>query len=67
MKNKIWPPKAPRPVFILCDQCGSWHRKNLPQYIDCRANEHRFNIDELDSHYGPLGWDEIIPKDAQTE
>lgn len=55
-KDKIYPEHK---VFYECGCCGGWHSQNLPGNIDCRADEHRFSIDELDEHYGPLVWEEI--------
>ena len=57
----VWPKK---PVFFACGCCGGWHAQELPGSVDCRDDRHRFASDEIDEHYGPLGWEEIEIEDG---
>jgi hypothetical protein len=52
-------------VFFECGQCGSYHWRNLPGHIDCRADEHRFTVDDLDGHYGAAKWEELSLEDQE--
>lgn len=65
LKQKDFPNDAP--VFFECGQCGGFHHRNLPGSIDCRDNAHRFTFDELDTLYGPTGWEEINLEDQMRE
>lgn len=58
--EKNFPPK---PTFFECGCCGGLHWEGLPGAVDCRDDAHRFTFDELDSFYGPIGWEEVTVED----
>lgn len=47
------------PVFVECGCCGHYHSRDLPGWVDCRDDAHRFTADQLDARYGADGWEEI--------
>ncbi len=50
---------APLPVFVECGCCGAFH--NIAYSGDCRNDDERFNIEDLDEMYGEDGWVEAEP------
>ena len=62
--GKTWPTVA---VFFECGQCGHWHARDLPGNVDCRADAHRFTLDELDEHYGAGRWEEITLDEQEAD
>jgi hypothetical protein len=63
-KSKVWPEF---PVFFDCGQCGHWHARDLPGFVDCRADEHRFSTSELDDHYGVERAWQVIDLEEQED
>lgn len=54
-----------RPIYAECGCCGHWHSRDLPGYVDCRDDRHRFTSDQLDAKYGATGWEEITIEDQE--
>lgn len=46
-----------KPLFFECGQCGHLHAIDLPWWIDCRDDKHRFSFDQLDARFGANGYD----------
>lgn len=46
-----------KPKFIECGCCGCMHPLNFSG--ECRDDDNRFTLDQLDVKYGVLGWEEI--------
>ncbi len=46
-----------KPKFIECGCCRCMHPLNFSG--DCRDDDNRFTLDQLDNKYGVLGWEEI--------
>ena len=47
------------PAFVECGSCGAYH--NVAYEGDCRNDDERFNIEDLNEKYGEDGWDEAWP------
>jgi hypothetical protein len=45
-----------RPQFVECGCCGHMHPINFGG--DCRDDDNRFTLDQLDELYGEQGWAE---------
>ena len=45
------------PKYERCGSCDCYH--SVDYFGDCRDNNHRFNMDELDEKHGDLGWEEV--------
>jgi hypothetical protein len=48
---------APAPTFFECGICGMLHPSGHVR--DCRADSSRFHPEDLDTKYGPTGWNEV--------
>ena len=46
-----------RPTFYDCGICGHLHPVIWDG--DCRDDNNRYSVDELDSEFGAFGWDEV--------
>jgi hypothetical protein len=46
-----------RPTYYRCGICDHYH--SIKWDGDCRENDARFEMDQLDTMHGPLGWDEV--------
>lgn len=59
--------------FFECGQCGHFHAVDLPGWVDCRDDLHRFTADQLDERFGSDGWQEVdypdpdAARDAQLD
>ncbi len=45
------------PQFYECGICSHWH--NVEWDGDCREDDVRFTINDIDDKYGPYGWEEV--------
>jgi hypothetical protein len=54
---------GPKPEFYECPSCGAFHPGEFMG--DCRDDNSRFDLDELNSAFGATGWTEVdmIPPD----
>jgi hypothetical protein len=43
--------------YYECGICGCYHPANWNR--DCRDDENRFNVEELDAMHGAAGWREV--------
>ncbi len=46
-----------RPQYYRCGICDHWH--NAKWDGDCREDENRFFIEQIDEKHGQDGWDEV--------
>jgi hypothetical protein len=46
-----------KPTFYRCGICECFHP--IAWNGDCREDDARFAMDELDEKHGPFGWDEV--------
>lgn len=46
-----------RPKYYRCGICDHWHSAEWNG--DCREDENRFFIDQIDEKHGEDGWDEV--------
>lgn len=52
--------------FYECGICNSYHPAIWDG--DCREDENRFSIDQIDALYGPYGWEEVpMPGTEETK
>lgn len=52
-----FPPATPTPRFYECAICGAMHFETFDG--DCRQDDARFFVEQLDAHYDRDGWQEI--------
>lgn len=51
--------EAAKPKFYECGICGCFHKLEFNK--DCRVDNQRYALDQLDAKYGPLGWETAAP------
>lgn len=51
------PASGTLPKFYRCGICDHYH--SIQWDGDCRQDDARFYMDQLDKQYGPLGWEEV--------
>jgi hypothetical protein len=52
-----FPAATPTPAFYQCGICCAMHWSRWDG--DCREDQARFDIEQLDDHYGCDGWAEV--------
>lgn len=55
---------APKPTYYECGICGAWH--NARWEGDCRQDDARFMLEDLDAKHGPDGWEAIDMEDVDA-
>lgn len=53
-----FPAATPLPEFYECGICGAMHWSRWDG--DCREDQARFNVEDLDTRYGCDGWAEVL-------
>jgi hypothetical protein len=52
-----FPAREPKPQFYDCGICGSMHWSEWNG--DCREDQARFDVEDLDKRYSSDGWTEV--------
>jgi len=53
-----------KPKFFQCGCCDHYHRTDF--WGDCRQDNERFFISQLDEKFGSDGWEEISQEQANA-
>ena len=63
--TRRFPARKPVPQFYDCGICGSMHW--IKWDGDCREDQARFDVEDLDAHYGMNGWTEVAMPGSEDE